>query len=169
MQNNVQYLRIRQVADVDLRVVNKLLARLYEGKLSPKSTTLEILEKCLQDPLFFLYVAVDIEDTRRIFGMGVLIITPQLTGFAAEIHDVAVAREYSGNGIGKGIINALLTAATDFRHQKMLDSIEVSLTSRPERIAANRLYQLFIHVIQVATRVMVVSTRRGARVLPAGR
>ncbi len=70
-----------------------------------------------------------------IIGIGTLSIVHILTGNTGRIEDVVVSDEYRGQGIGKGLVKGLINEA------KGLDLRKIYLTSRPERLEANLLYQ----------------------------
>ena len=53
----------------------------------------------------------------------------------ASIEDVVVHADYRGQGLGRMLLDRLLYEA------RALSPIEVQLTSKPARVAANRLYQ----------------------------
>ena len=57
------------------------------------------------------------------------------TGRKASIEDVVVSAEYRGKGIGRKLVEAAIEKA------KASAPITLQLTSRPTRVAANRLYQ----------------------------
>ena len=87
----------------------------------------------LENPDTSIWIAKD--DDERIVGMLTLVIYRTPTGIHAWIEDVVVDESYRGKGFGK-----LLTSnAIEYAEQKHAKAI--SLTSRPERIVANQLYQ----------------------------
>jgi ribosomal protein S18 acetylase RimI-like enzyme len=69
-------------------------------------------------------------------GMGTLVPIYTLSRTAGYIHDVVVDTNYQGHGIGTEIISRLLQWAKDERGMEYVD-----LTSRSDRLVANRLYQ----------------------------
>lgn len=71
----------------------------------------------------------------RIVGSLTLAMFRIPTGIRAWIEDVVVDDSARGHGVGE----ALNRAALDFAKQH--GAITVDLTSRPSRVAANRLYQ----------------------------
>ena len=70
-----------------------------------------------------------------IVGMLTLVVFPLATGVRARIEDVVVDQGARGRGVG----TALTMAALDRAREQGARSVD--LTSRPSRVAANRLYQ----------------------------
>lgn len=73
-------------------------------------------------------------DDGQIAGSGTLGLYRTPTGLHAWIEDVVVDEAYRRQGIGEAITQALIQAARE------LGAHSLSLTSRPARAAANRLY-----------------------------
>jgi ribosomal protein S18 acetylase RimI-like enzyme len=74
-------------------------------------------------------------DDERLVGMLTLVIFRTPTGLRARIEDVVVDRAARGKGIGAALSSKALALATE------LGVRTVDLTSRPDRRAANRMYQ----------------------------
>jgi ribosomal protein S18 acetylase RimI-like enzyme len=70
-----------------------------------------------------------------VVGMLVLVVVPLASGVRARIEDVVVDQAARGQGVGSALTAAALRLARE-RGARTVD-----LTSRPERAAANRLYQ----------------------------
>lgn len=71
----------------------------------------------------------------EIIGMLTLVMFPLPSGLRARIEDVVVDERARGLGVGRALTEAAIRTAT--RHGvRTLD-----LTSRPDRVAANRLYE----------------------------
>jgi ribosomal protein S18 acetylase RimI-like enzyme len=70
-----------------------------------------------------------------IVGMLTLVTFPLPSGLRARIEDVVVDQAARGQGIGTAMTNAALRLA------QRQGARSVDLTSRPSRVAANRLYQ----------------------------
>lgn len=79
----------------------------------------------------------------RIVGMGTLIPVFQPTGASGLIEDVVVGDMIRGFGLGRRITEELIEEA------KRLNLRKVELTSRPERVAANKLYLSLGFVLQL--------------------
>jgi ribosomal protein S18 acetylase RimI-like enzyme len=71
----------------------------------------------------------------EIIGMLTLVMFPLLSGLRARIEDVVVDESARGRGVGRALTEAAIRRAT--RH----GARTIDLTSRPDRVAANRLYE----------------------------
>jgi ribosomal protein S18 acetylase RimI-like enzyme len=121
-----------EIADeVTDELVTSLARILPQLSSSPPPTALEVAE-ILSDPDSYLFIArVD----GRIVGSLTLVMFRIPTGLKAWIEDVVVDDAARGHGVGELLNRAALAKAAQ-RGAKA-----VSLTSRPTREAANRLYQ----------------------------
>lgn len=72
----------------------------------------------------------------RIAGTASLVVYPIPTGIRTHIDDVVVGESARGHGISRLLINHLIEEANSRFHARTID-----LTSRPDREAANHLYQ----------------------------
>lgn len=81
----------------------------------------------------FLLVARD--EAGHIQGMATLCVSLTLTGNIGLVEDVVVDVSLRGQHVGEGLMERLIRYAKESR----VDRLE--LTSKPERIAANKLYQ----------------------------
>lgn len=75
------------------------------------------------------------EKGNEISGMLTLVVYRIPTGLKLWIEDVVVDTSFRGEGIGEKLVEAALGFA------RSIGATEVRLTSRPSRIAANKLYQ----------------------------
>ena len=77
----------------------------------------------------------------RIVGCATLCVFHSPTGAKASVEDVVVDEEYRGRGLGRELMLGILERA------RRLAPIELHLTSKPARVAANALYQSlgFVH------------------------
>ena len=112
-------------------VVEALARLLPQLSSSPPPTSAE-LGVVIGDPDTWLYVA-RVDD--RIVGSLTLAMFRSPTALKAWIEDVVVDEAARGHGVGEALNRAALATAAE-RGAK-----SVSLTSRPSREAANRLYQ----------------------------
>jgi len=109
------------------------------SKLMPQLTrfspipTKEDIVSILDNPNTSIWIARN--DENSIVGMLTLVIYHTPTGTHAWIEDVVVDEASRGKGIGK------LLTLTAIDHAKQNHAKAISLTSRPERILANQLYQ----------------------------
>jgi ribosomal protein S18 acetylase RimI-like enzyme len=77
-----------------------------------------------------------LEDFGRIVGCASLCVFDSPTGRKASVEDVVVSSSCRGQGIGRQLVEAIL----DFARRE-LAPVEIHLTSRPHRVAANELYR----------------------------
>lgn len=120
------------VTDQVTREINSLFGLLTER------TNARVTQESLKFELTFqtqmrMIVA---QHESAIVGMGVVCKVPRLTCNECEIHDIVVDPRHQGKGIGKEILSRLMWSA-----RKIYRADHINLTSRPDRVAANRLYQ----------------------------
>ena len=118
----------RHVDDALVEGLNDLLPQLSS---SAPPLTRDAVQELIDSPALTVFVA---RDDDRIVGSLTLVIFPIPTGLRAWIEDVVVDGATRGAGIGQ----ALTTAAIDESRARGVRSID--LTSRPSRVAANKLY-----------------------------
>lgn len=92
----------------------------------------ELLKNALNDANVHVYV---IRDGEYIVATGTLCIKHTLEFTSADIESVVVSTKCRGLGYGKELVTAMVEAA------KKMNVHHIQLTSRPSRVAANRLYQ----------------------------
>ena len=103
-------------------------------ELDPDITVTEdMLLRAVEAPGTHFFAAVD-ED--RIVGCASLCVFDSPTGRKASVEDVVVGSEYRGRGIGRALMEHII----DFARRE-LAPIDMHLTSRPHRTAANALYR----------------------------
>src|SRR3989344_7781191 len=108
--------------------VNALLTQL--GK--DRECSLEHLRKVVQYVSSELWVATE---NNKIIGMATLVFVVKPAGIVADLEDVVVDESMRGKGVGR----ALCEKAIESARSRGVRAIR--LTSRPERVAANKLYQ----------------------------
>lgn len=137
----VEIRRIRFVDDECISGLNRLIPQ-QSPTSTHESITEEELRLCLQNPNFFILVALDTEKTGpvRYVGTATIFFQRNIVRWIAEIHDVVVDEASRGRGIGEQLTNELLLCARVFA-ARCGQSIKLYLTSRPSRVAANALYQ----------------------------
>lgn len=86
----------------------------------------------LKDSNCHLYVILDGD---HIIGCATLCVFHSPTGTKASIEDVVVSSAYRGQHLGRQLMEYVLEQAKSYA------PIELHLTSKPKRIAANKLYQ----------------------------
>ncbi len=120
---------IRQITSVTDQQFEQLQALM--GVLSQTAKlTREVLTETMRQSKF--YAAFN--DEQEIVGCATLCLFVSPTGRKASVEDVVVSPAVQGQGVGRLLMQTLLDEAR--RHSP----ITVQLTSRPSRIAANRLY-----------------------------
>src|SRR5512138_3305508 len=127
---------IEKVFDVtdELRgAMQRLIPQLGIHKAPPSSDELAALLKADGSSLI---IAREPDENGEIVGMLSLTIYPVPTGIRSIVEDVVVDEKMRGRGIG----NALVRHAIDLAREAGANG--VSLTSNPQREAANKLYQL---------------------------
>ena len=122
--------RLLAYSDAFMTALKILMPQLT--RFSPIPQEEEIIA-LLENPNTSIWIAKD--DDERIVGMLTLVIYRTPTGVHAWIEDVIVDEASRGKGLGK----LLTSTAIEYAEQKHAKAI--SLTSRPERIVANQLYQ----------------------------
>lgn len=111
--------------------------------------TEEALRAVVDDPNAHLYVMCD---QQTIIGCATLCVFHSPTGRKATVEDVVVSADYRGQHLGEQLMNHLLSQV------RLLAPIELHLTSRPKRVAANLLYQK-LGFAQKQTNVYVMQLR----------
>ena len=111
--------------------IERLLPQL-RSDASEHSTSLSDLEKIVHDKNVALAVA---KDGERIVGMATLYMIHKFSKRSAFIEDVVVDEKYRGQKLGEKLTQVLI----DIAREEGVGAIH--LTSRPERVAANKLYQ----------------------------
>lgn len=91
-----------------------------------------LLRAALDDANVHVYV---IRDDGHIVATGTLCVKHTLEFTIADIESVVVLSECRGRGYGRELMLAMVEAA------KKMNVYHIQLTSNPERVAANRLYQ----------------------------
>ena len=98
----------------------------------------EMLSAAVAHPSTHFFAAVE---DGHILGCASLCITRHPLGLKGGIEDVVVSSACRGRGLGRQLMEHIIAFA------RTLAPIELCLTSRPSRVAANQLYQAlgFIH------------------------
>lgn len=110
-----------------------LLGLMHE--LAPTiAVTGEMLEQAAEAPGTHLFAAVG--DDGRILGCASLCVFDSPTGRKASVEDVVVSSDARRQGIGRALMDHIIGYAL-----RELVPIDLHLTSRPERVAANEMYK----------------------------
>ncbi len=129
MQEEIVIEELVEAGQAELAQLNALLPQL--SRSAPPLGDAEFA-RIISDPDVHLFVA---RRDGRMVGSLTLVIFPIPTGSRAIIEDVVVDGGARGGGIGEKMVAHALEVAAD------AGSRTVDLTSRPDREAANRLYQ----------------------------
>jgi GNAT superfamily N-acetyltransferase len=127
-------MKITEVSRFSIRVYNaviKLLPQLSEGTELPSREHIKAILKSCGTHLFIAEL-----DDNQIIGMMTISTYGIPTGTKVWIEDVVVDDSQRGKGFGK----ELIMFAIDYA--RSIDAKTIDLTSKPSRIAANRLYQM---------------------------
>jgi ribosomal protein S18 acetylase RimI-like enzyme len=120
---------VSEVTDEVAQALLRLLPQLSGSADPPDRARLDALAA---HPAVTVLVA-RLDDS--IVGTLTLIVFPQLTGVRAWVEDVVVDEAVRGGGVGAALTREAIRLAAE------AGARTVDLTSRPEREAANRLYQ----------------------------
>ena len=116
------------ITDLQVNEVIGLMKELDEAIV----VTPEMARRAVEAPGTHFFAVMDGE---HIVGCASLCVFESPNGRKASIEDVVVASAYRGQLIGKQLMQHVIEYA------KTLAPINLQLTSRPERAAANKLYQ----------------------------
>ncbi|HEY4488311.1 MAG TPA: GNAT family N-acetyltransferase [Candidatus Paceibacterota bacterium] len=125
---------VEQLRDADQNIVedvNRLLPQLRESA-DEHTGSLEELRAIVNDENVALIVA---RDDGKVVGMATLYVMTKFSKRVGTVEDVVVDDSYRGKGLATRIMNTLIEIARE------KDVRTLSLTSRPAREAANKLYQ----------------------------
>ena len=119
--------RLTRITDSALQDIQNLLCQLTHDDPLPTKRQLQTVVKNNH--------LIVVRDKGRIVGMGLLISFVKTSGTRGQIEDVVMDEKYGGKGVGKKLVERLIKEA------RKLKLTKVGLTSRPHRIAANKLYR----------------------------
>ena len=130
MGDEIRVEEAREVSE-DLRsALGSLVGQLSSSSPVPLAAD---LDEIVRSSATCLLVARDAEE--RVLGMLTLVLFRIPTGVRAWIEDVVVDQQARGRGVGQKLTSLALRIARD------RGARTVELTSRPSRLAANRMYQ----------------------------
>jgi ribosomal protein S18 acetylase RimI-like enzyme len=125
--------RVEAVLTADPELLTAMTRLVPQVSSSAKPPTAYDLETIVDSPATTLFVARDAGG--QIVGALTLAVFRLPTGVRAWIEDVVVDDSARGAGIGSALVEAAVTEA------RRAEARTVDLTSRPDRLDANRLYQ----------------------------
>jgi ribosomal protein S18 acetylase RimI-like enzyme len=125
--------QIEEVRSVDPELVASLRVLIFQLSPGAAPPTHENVQEILDSPATRLLVARD--DDGGVVGSLTLVIFRIPTGVGVWIEDVVVDEAVRGQGTGEALVREGIRLAEEGGAKA------VNLTSRPDRAAANRLYQ----------------------------
>jgi ribosomal protein S18 acetylase RimI-like enzyme len=125
--------RIEEVTSVDPELVASLRGLMFQLSPGAAPPTDENLQEILDSPATRLLVARD--DDGAVVGSLTLVMFRIPTGVGVWIEDVVVDEAARGRGTGEALLREGVELAA------RAGAGRVNLTSTPDRVAANRLYQ----------------------------
>jgi len=114
--------------------INNLLHQLSENYKSQNEGDFLIISK---DKGLYVFGAFDKE---KLVGVATVFVRRNLYGYMGQIHDVIVDKNYRGRGLGKKLTLGLIEKVQEISN-KQNSNIAISLTSRPARKEANKMYE----------------------------
>ena len=124
---------IKELSTLSESQVNDVLSLM--GELTPGIVvTREMLLRAVDSATSHFFAIL--EDDERIIGCATLCVFDSPTGRKASVEDVVVSSSYRGQGLGKMLMQHVIEFAKTELHD-----VDIQLTSRPHRVAANQLYQ----------------------------
>lgn len=120
------------VQSVDDELVDALARLIPQLSSTSEIPTEDDLRRLVESDTTVLFVA---RDTDVIVGSLTLVLVRIPTGLRARIEDVVVDSNAQGRGIGTLLSRAAIRLAAE------AGARTIDLTSRPDRVAANRLYE----------------------------
>jgi ribosomal protein S18 acetylase RimI-like enzyme len=125
----LKILRLQAVADEQVDEIKRLMV-----ELDPEiSVTSDMVRAAVETPETCFFALMN---DGHIVGCASLCVCHSPTGTKAHIEDVVVLSSYRGQHLGRRMIEYVIEYA-----KKELKPVELFLTSRPKRVAANELYQ----------------------------
>ena len=123
--------RVTSSADVTLPDINELLRQLRTVVNHAGGTHAE-LNSITSDSNVIFVVA---KDRHKTVGMGTIYLATKFEKKTGFVEDVVVSETYRGQGLGQKIMEILIDEA------RKNGATQLYLTSRPERVAAHKLYE----------------------------
>ena len=127
--NEIYIMRLKRVNERQVKELNNLLNILSAKK---RKISLPAYKTFFNDPAVSCIALIY---RGEIIGTGTLISVRTIRNFLGLIEDVVIHPKFQGRGLGEKLMLYLI----DLAEKKKINKLK--LTSRGERIAANRLYQ----------------------------
>src|ERR1700690_147340 len=100
-----ELVKLELVDESSLSEIQTLSKELSSHHPSP---SIELLQRIARNPDYEFWT---VQDDEKIIGMGIVIIIFETIGISALIEDVIVSEEYRGKGLGKVLLQKLITRA----------------------------------------------------------
>ena len=126
-------MKVKKVVKVNSQLVSGIQKLMPELSCKIPPPDKKDLEEIVQNPMTELFIAEN--DIGEVIGTLTLVIIKIPSGVKSRIEDVVVSSKARRLGIG----HSLIEAAIDFARELNIPYID--LTSHPNRVAANKLYQ----------------------------
>lgn len=125
-------MQIEILSDVDNKTITAFNRLMQQLSSNYKPIAKEYLIDIINSSNIIIFVA---KENETIIGSLSLVFYNIPTGMKAWVEDVVIDQSVRGKGIGKALIEQAIVYA------KQSGASKLDLTSSPERVAANKLYQ----------------------------
>jgi len=138
--SGIEIWRLSDPSDLDFRQMHALLRVLSPRRAA--EVTAETVGEEIKNPAIYLFVASKYDEREIYLGTAKICFhsADTGTGWRAEIHDVVRHPDVRGQGMGAALMEQCIDVAREFCRVHGLSEIEISLTSNPDKVAANALY-----------------------------
>lgn len=126
---NLIFIEAKEVRTEYIDGINNLLGQLTSSPKEMNEALLQAIVESDRTHLFLAYIG------NQMVGMATLAAYVIPTGTKAWVEDVVVDNNFRGKHIGKKLVNHVV------EYTKKYNPCSLMLTSRPMRVAANKLYQ----------------------------
>lgn len=126
----IEIARLTSITDASVQELNVLMKQLRANPTSDASA--QEIRKLVDDDNIEI---VAVKDGDRIIGVASLYVMPKIGKCTGQVEDVVVSEAYRGQGLGEKLMRELMRIAKE----RGVESLH--LTSRPARVAGNKLYQ----------------------------
>ena len=143
---------IKELTELSESQIKDVLALMVE--LDPEvEVSSDMLQRAIESASSHFFAVMT--DDARIIGCATLCVYESPTGRKASVEDVVVSSQYRGQGLGKMLMEHVINYA-----KTELKNVDIHLTSRPHRVAANELYKK-LGFQQKETNAYVMKVREG--------
>lgn len=125
-------MQIEILSDVDNKIITAFNRLMQQLSSNYKPIAKEYLIDIINSSNIIIFVA---KENETIIGSLSLVFYNIPTGMKAWVEDVVIDQSVRGKGVGKALIEQAIVYA------KQSGASKLDLTSSPERVAANKLYQ----------------------------